>query len=437
MYYIQLLAQQLVSFFASGILPFDMQTMGNGWTPQPEAFIAARLTTIGFGAATTIAVMLLVRELGGGLITIILAGLLVAMNPLAVDHSRLISPDIPATFFVTLAVFYSARIAQAGGLNSYLAAGVMAGLAASTKYNAGLVAVSIVVAHVLHHGPATSRAGLLAASAAVSIAAFLLSSPYMLLDFGNATEDFLFEVRHYRTGHAGAEGDTLQTNLSWLVEFVGPILPLALVPALGRDRRSFVAIYAFILAYFLLISVQVVRFERNLLPIVPTLCALISIGMTRFVRRGVEWLECPKMLTITLIVCSALLCAPTLSRTLGDTRDRLHDQRAHVRQWLQQEIPAGSSILVESYGPYVDPKELKLTGIKAFALRLPLAKLVSQDVVVISRGGSGRFLSQPMSDEAQTFEQIKARACRMEELRDADGAIDTWVFFFRSAPRCA
>jgi hypothetical protein len=373
--------------------------------------------------------MLLVRELGGGLITIVLAGLLVAMNPLAVDNSRLISPDI-------LTVFYSTRIAQGGGLNSYIAAGVMAGLAA-TKYNAGLVAVSIVVAHVLHHGLATSRAGPLAKSAAASIAAFFLSSPYLLLDFGNAIEGFLSDLRHYRTGHAGAEGDTLQTNLSWLAEFIGPILPFALVPALGKNRRSFVAIYAFILAYFLLISVQTVRFERNLLPIVPALCALISIGMTQLVRRGVDRLEYPKMLTITLMVCSAVLCAPALIRTLGGTRDRLHDPRAHVRQWLQQEIPGGSSIVVESYGPYVDPKELKLTSIKAFALRLPLDKLTSQDVVVISRGGSGRFLSKPMSDEARTFDQIKARACRMEELRGADGAIDTWVFFFRSAPRCA
>jgi len=196
MFYIHLPAQQLINFLMGGILPFEMQTMGNGWTPQPEAFIAARVTTIIFGAAITIVVMMIARELRSNLITISLAGFLVALNPLVVANSRMITPDIPATFFVTLAVFYSVRIAQGAELSSYLAAGVMAGLAASIKYNAGLVVVSIIAAHVLQYGLSLSRARLLVASVGASVAAFFLSSPFLLLDFVNAARGFLSEVRH-------------------------------------------------------------------------------------------------------------------------------------------------------------------------------------------------------------------------------------------------
>jgi hypothetical protein len=50
-YYIYLPGQYFVKWWDGVLLPFTMQSVGNGFTEQPEAFRAARLTTLLFGSA--------------------------------------------------------------------------------------------------------------------------------------------------------------------------------------------------------------------------------------------------------------------------------------------------------------------------------------------------------------------------------------------------
>ena len=49
LFYINIPGQYLVRWWDGALIPFTMQSMGNGFTHQPEAFIVGRATTLLFG----------------------------------------------------------------------------------------------------------------------------------------------------------------------------------------------------------------------------------------------------------------------------------------------------------------------------------------------------------------------------------------------------
>ena len=150
---------------------------------------------------------------------------------------------------------------------------------ASSKYNGGLVGVAIAAGHFVNRGPSASHFGRLALAGLVSIAAFLLTSPFLVVDFpASFTGGVLRQWHTYQTGHAGYEGHALTFYLGWLWAMFGAPVLLIIASALHPARLRLIPIAFFGAAYFTLLSIQVVRFERELLPLVPALIVLIAIG---------------------------------------------------------------------------------------------------------------------------------------------------------------
>jgi 4-amino-4-deoxy-L-arabinose transferase-like glycosyltransferase len=114
-----------------------------------------------------------------------LAGLILALMPLQVRLSHLAIPDVPAAFWITLALLWSVRLVQEEGRRAdALLAGLFAGLAGATKYPAALVALPVL-------GAAWSRSSRLAPqTAAVAACRFALFTPYVWLDYSRFWADF-------------------------------------------------------------------------------------------------------------------------------------------------------------------------------------------------------------------------------------------------------
>jgi 4-amino-4-deoxy-L-arabinose transferase-like glycosyltransferase len=153
-----------------------------------------------------------------------------------VRDSHFATVDVLATFFVTLALVFSVRASEAGTARDFALAGLFAGLAASSKYNAGLVAIPIFVAALYRGREAFSRLALAAGAAA----AFALTSPYVLLRFGGFRSDMSFlEEFLYRSGDL-ALWDHLRTTfaggLGWPL-YAAAVLGLVLAMARRRPRR--------------------------------------------------------------------------------------------------------------------------------------------------------------------------------------------------------
>lgn len=430
-YYLHVPGQWAVQAASGGLQPIDLQAGGSAYAPQPGAFIIGRALAALLGVGLVACTMILAREVAASGLPILLAGAFAAINPLLAAHSRMISPDIPAALFCTLALIGAVRVAKSEAMKGYVFGGVMTGLAASSKYNAGLVGLAIAAGHGLHGRFGLSRLHLLVLSGSIAIAVFLLTSPFVILDFPRASSGILAEVHHYRTGHPGNEGGAWKTNIAWLWGAFGPALALAAASALHPARARILPLAVFVAAYLTLVSMQVVRFDRNLMPIIPALIVLIACGFEAVCLAFGKTAERSRIRAAVLASLAGLLLVPGAAQSLADTVERFSDRRADARNWLNQHIAPGTSILMDWYGPYLDPAIYTIKPAETgFVLRLPLATITSYNVVIVARQGSGRFLRDGRSGESKTLSDLGKLACERKEFRREAADTDFWVFRF-------
>ena len=249
------------------------------WPIIRDIIFAGRLFSVATGAATAALTWGIARQLGLNRGAIV-AGVLVALLPGLVQHSHYATVDVPATFFVALCVWLSLR-AQTG--KAFIVAALVAGLAAGTKYNAGLVVV-VPMACALLLPELKNRWGLIVLAPIVALLGFIISTPYALLApaefWGDSKNNgFAYELLvHPRLGSGDIFQDTGNGwwyHLSFNLPFV-MTAPLAVAAVVGlvlaaREKR-FWPIILFVGLFFLSLGFSQVRFMRYLFPIAPLLC---------------------------------------------------------------------------------------------------------------------------------------------------------------------
>ncbi|MSS72245.1 MAG: glycosyltransferase family 39 protein [Candidatus Latescibacteria bacterium] len=118
------------------------------YTDPSSFYLIARLVSAGCGVATIHLVYVIGRRVYGvraGL----LSALFLAVCPIHVRDSHFGKVDVPMTCLVVLSGVYILDLYRNGRFRDYVLSGVAVGLAASTKYPAGVFCVSVVVAHFL------------------------------------------------------------------------------------------------------------------------------------------------------------------------------------------------------------------------------------------------------------------------------------------------
>lgn len=213
---------------------------------------------------------------------------LVALSPLAVDQSRLITPDTYAGLLFAAATLAAVLLLADGRPRTYLLAGLAVGLAASAKYNAVLAAVPVVVAHLLRtRGRILDDRSIYLAGLA-SVVGFLATTPFALLDASTFLSHLRFEIGHYATGHTGAEGGAMGFYLVRLRELHGPLLLLGGIGAVlapKTTRPGLLVVLSGVVVYLLVIGQQTVRFERNLMPLLGPLLTVVGVGIWSLLHR--------------------------------------------------------------------------------------------------------------------------------------------------------
>ncbi|HJZ49145.1 MAG TPA: glycosyltransferase family 39 protein [Roseiflexaceae bacterium] len=121
------------------------------YTTIPGFFLWGRLLTVALGALTVAGVYVLGRRVwgvGAGLI----GALFLAISQFHIQHSQYVTTDVASGLFVLLSFVFAFAVARQGRWRDYLLAGLLAGMAASTKYNAGVIVLPIAAAHLLCWG---------------------------------------------------------------------------------------------------------------------------------------------------------------------------------------------------------------------------------------------------------------------------------------------
>ena len=392
----------------------DVQAIGTGFLDHEAALILARATGVFLGVGTVCLVIWAVCRVTGSPWGGVLGGLLLAISPLSIRYASYFTPDVTATFFVTSSVVASMMIVRNPSLFWYVLAGGFGGLAASTKYNAGAVVIAIVIASFVVSGKSRRNLSGICVSASIATIVFLGVSPFLILDFSSAWSGFIFELNHYRTGHPGAEGDSFIQNLSWMHQQTGWTF-LVIIPALfsGTHQKVVLPVFGFLLCYFALLSNQNVRFERNILPLLPSYFLLVAIGGSCAVHKISKLFgrESYLRVYVPLVGLAVLfLFRSPLSMTLDQFRFYDRDPNQAARLWLEEYLPDSGQIVIEAYTPYLALLNRDLVS-HPFLLEQDVETTSSSDFAVITHRGSGRFLSGNYEVQHQRFIDLKAMAC--------------------------
>ena len=376
-----------------------------------KLYLAGRAAAVILGIASVYLVYLLGKRAYGRGVGL-LAALLIAVVPLHVMHSKFLAVDVPAAFLSTAALIFAVRIPDRHRLRDYLLSGLFAGLAAGTKYNAALVILAPIAAH-LSTGKMRPALRVLSPKLLVlfilAAAGFLIGTPGAVLNFDKFSHDFAFEVLHMRAGHGFLFAGTPPGWIYHLTNSLAagmsiPLLVLALIGtvyALKRRTPSDVALLSFLLVYYAVIGAAQVKFARYTIPLLPVLVILAArisvdaIGRLlggRTFARGVGYVL---VLVLVLVVANTGFYAVALDQTFAgeDTRDQ-------AAEWITRHVPEGSSIGLPTIPWFYTPPLSPYFGLPEAEDRYEHAQEVTEYTLVVSKhsGFNAGFLSRESPD---------------------------------------
>ena len=297
-----------------------------------DFYVWGRATTAALGAVTVLLVYLIGMRWGSR--HALLAAGLMAVMPTHVLFSHRVATGVPATLCVTLTWLLCLRANESGRLAAFAWAGAAAGLAASITYGAGMsLGLPLLTAWMtLEAAPSRLRCGLGAIGAFVT--AFMLGSPYTLLNLPRFLEAFAHMAA---AGHAAGRGGTpflteIATVMGWpatMLAIAGLIMgAVRAVKGPGRPRWA-LALVAPLLLHRLADSPFVADSEA-LLFVLPFLCVVAAAAVVSGVSllRRFDIARMPRTVLIAALTVAALLppsiAAIRVDRELGRQPSSAH-----------------------------------------------------------------------------------------------------------------
>lgn len=389
------------------ILPPIMLDMGVGIAPLPTAALMGRLLTVFIATASIPLVYFIGRQISHRSAVGLLAASMIAIFPTNVDNSRYITENSYLTFFILVVLWASVRIYQSGRTRDYWIAGIATGLAVSSKYPGVIIAVVPFVSHLLSGRGGLKDRRLYTMYILVPLV-FFLTTPYAILDYTKFLEDSLYEVDHYASGHDGMEGGSLVWYMSYMFYSAGIVYALAfsgMLRGFVTKSREMIILSAFPIVYLVFISSFVVRNDRTFLPMTPFLYILAAWFLVFLFDqiRKVDSKRVQILLYFTLIGVSAFgYGLPARTTFQHAVRLTVIDSRATSAEWVNENLPKGSSVAIEAYAPYVNPESYTVRGFGSLIFQAPEWYVANGfDYLIFSEGQYGRYYREPEKYSSQ------------------------------------
>ena len=380
-------------------------TMGVSKAEIPSLVLFDRSMTVLFGLGAILLVFLISSNLFISRYLALIPALFLALFRSNLYLDKVIAPDTFLLFFILLTAYLTLRLYDNPSRRNYVFTGLCAGLAISVKYNGGLILLPIVITHLfLEKKKALKKINIYLALAMTGLA-FLITTPFALLDFNTFIHDFYFEMMHYsKIGHIGMEGNTLQWYANYLFKFVGIIILifalLEFFKGLLTRSHKIILFSTFPLFYFIMIARILVRNERTIFLIVPFILVL-AVG---FVSDAMKF-KIPKLRISAGFIGLLLLLLPLYHHLHGAVyvSQNYYYTKNHklARLWINSNVKAGSNIALESYAPFISPEKYKVTGLKRIIDKEPDWYLENIDYIIFSDLMYSRFLKNPEKYETE------------------------------------
>lgn len=390
-------------------------------------YLAGRMLSILYGVASIPFIFLCGRKLFNP-DSAILGTLFFIFCPQVIYHFQIIRTDSAATFFGWATLYLIARIYDNPRVIYQVLAGICIGLGISSRYFMVVLLLPLLMVNLVHFRlHLKPRKNILMAAGCallVCLSTFAISSPYFFLDFQTAIQSLQSEARSI---HLGADGLSPAGNLLYYIITAIPALitwPQALLALTGIVivilRKKVLPIFYFIycLAFMISISLSHLHWARWIIPLLPffTLAAGYALQQitSRLFSQPKRYLAC---LALAGLAVSIL---PIYNSVLLDIRASKPGTRILATQWIEKNLPAGSTIIQESYGAILDglpyPSEIK--GTLAESASLEEYRALGADYLIVSSAIYNRYYNEPTryASEINFYEQLNHCGCMVYEI---------------------
>jgi len=356
--YMYVLAALYLGVYAVGRVGgwFDsFEQFAHVWTGEAVGpYLVSRVLSATAGTATVAAVYLLGKRLFGHQVGVA-AAVFLAFAFLHVRDSHFGVTDVTMTLLVVCAVYWLVKAFQGGRGRDFAIAGLLAGLATSTKYQGVLLVGCMLVAQGVGIAKGRFPSGVRPALGRVALfcipfaLACIAGTPFALVDPARFWRDVSFEMAHMQRGHGPDLGPAwlyhasvlLPSALGW---------PLVAAGALGLfvsgvwHAVEAAAVWSFPALYYAVSGSSRVVFARYMVPLVPFLCLSAAV-FARAVNEALFGRLPGRARGLTLIAACALIVLPSVARVIAF--DRLlarPDSRLVAAAWLSPRISEETSV---------------------------------------------------------------------------------------------
>lgn len=322
--------------------------------------LIGRVISVAAGTLTVYVTYLLGRKVANYAVGLC-AAVLMALAVEHVSQSHWALPDATMTLLFTAALYLAYRLVETGSLKSYIACGLVAGLAVSTKYNASPIVAVLLVAHVMRVRPEHPRSNVhfldrrLVAGALCMAAGFFAASPYWLLDPKPYILAVKWNASHMRVGHLGSQGVRwlwVPLRLLATEKALGVLMIVGVLRALASRRREDALLLAAALVSFVVTGSALKTSLYFFLTAYPPLCILGAEAIEGLARRLLDGRR--RMLLFPMT--AALIAIPQVVDVARfDYGMSVPDTRAIAKDWIERSIPARSTIAMDEPRAYCAP----------------------------------------------------------------------------------
>ena len=393
-------------------------------------YLLGRLWSITFAVAAIPLVFLLGRRcfstavgLGGAALW--------AVIPMVVSYGRIVRTDSAGVFFALLALLLIVRLLKRASIRDQILAGAAIGVGISTRYFLVTLVAALVAAGIiaLRRGvPGASVRGI-AAGVGTAVAAFVLTTPYFLLDWSAARASLIRENGSH-VGHDGLSrlgnlrwylGNSIPNTISWPVALLA-VTGIVLAVAYRRDPRRLVLLVGSA-SFVAAISISKLHWERWPLPILPVVVLFAADGLAHLVSAVDARVGRPQLAPAFAVGGLALVLVwPAQDAIQLNMRESTPSTRVVARDWIEKNVPEDSSVVRELKTAPLNHTDLR--WMSRFSLpyggwTLDRYRLDGFQYFVTNAGISGAYTTQPRRYPAQAllYRELRHEACLLHVFR--------------------
>lgn len=370
-------------------------------------YVIARTIISLFDVMTVLLVYLIGQRLFSRNVGLLAAALL-AVIPIHAATSRVIRPDIQMTFFIVLVFWLCLNIVDRPTTRNYFLAGFALAFAVLSKYPGAAALVLIGAAHLMvtkdlfnirsHFKLIVSGLG--------GILGVIVCSPLFLLNLRSAYIQFrgqnsqnLLSVAD--GGVLGSVAYYLQSLVTNDLAVMGFLLLLVAAFFLLRSKKPRnILLLGFPILFMIAISMVSLRYNRYILPSLPFFAIIVAYGFVTIVEYLQQRLNKYLALSVTGILLFVLIF-PLASKTIIAGNELAGpDTRTVARQWIIDNLPPNSKLLMEFYAPQLPFGTFDYYG-GHWSGETTLSPLIPEDFstdFVIARNILGRFSADQAFD---------------------------------------